>query len=414
MDKTGFDLDTGKNLNDLYSVSRIIAQSSSLKSAMEKIIQIIRPIFIFDNLVIYRLTTNEKTLETVYARSTGRGRSAGADIAWGEAVAYQVVKSRQYIYQEPEGTETDNRLSQAFILAIPLFLTRQLLGVLVFIRYGGPKFIPESIDFAGYLATELVWLLGRLDLQERARSLDEHYKNVQMQEDFVNSITHELRNPLGFIKGYTTTLLRQDASWTLDAQREFLQIIDQETDGLNELIDNMLDSARIQSGLMAIEFRPVQINNLLNDVVQKFLLHNPAAKINLDLDAEITTVPGDSRRLAQVFVNLLSNAHKYAPKSRIEVSTKMDHDMIEIKVKDHGPGIPEEYLPHIFERFFRVPEQSISVRGTGLGLHICKQLIEAHHGQISVESKSGKGTTFIIKLGLKMDLTNPDDKEGDE
>lgn len=414
MDKEGSTNYNLSNLNDLYSISRIIAQTSSIKTAMDRIIQIIRPIFIFDNLVLYRFNAAGESLETVYARSTGRGRSAGADIAWGEAVAYQVVKSRQLVYQEPDGKDTENRLAQAYILAIPMMLTRKLLGVLVFIRYGGPKFTPESIDFALFLGTLIVWLLGKYDIEARSRTLDEQHKNIQMQEDFVNTITHELRNPLGFIKGYTTTLLRQDTSWTLDTSREFLQIIDQETDQLSELIDNMLDSARIQSGLLSIEFRPVQINSLLNDVIQKFTLHNPNVKILTDLDPDVPAIPGDSRRLAQVFDNLLSNAHKYAPKSKIEIITRKESESAIIKVKDHGNGIAEIYLPHIFERFFRVPEESISVRGTGLGLHICKQLVEAHHGQIAVDSKVGKGTTFTVTLLINPDLPIFEDKEEEE
>lgn len=401
------------NINDLYTISRIIAQSTSIKPAMEQVIQIIRPIFIFDNLVLYRYDSIENSLETVYARSTGRGRSAGADIAWGEAVAFQVVRTKLYIYQEPDKYDKENRLSQAHILAIPLLLSQKLTGILVFIRYGGPKFIPEAINFASYLADQIVWLLAQYDFQKRAQTLDEQHKAIQLQEDFVNTITHELRNPLGFIKGYTTTLLRQDTNWTLDTQHEFLQIIDQETDQLSELIENMLDSARIQSGQLSMEFHPVQLNALLNDVIQKFLLHHPEAKISTKFNPNIPKIPGDARRLAQVFDNLISNAHKYAPGSKVEVISNLLADTVQIQVRDHGPGIAENYLPHIFERFFRVPDRSISVRGTGLGLHICRQLIEAHQGKITVSSKIGKGTTFTVNLNLSMKVSTPENnKEG--
>jgi signal transduction histidine kinase len=393
------------DLNDLYLISQIITQSSAIRPAMDRIIQIIRPLFIFDNLVLYRYDPIEKSLEAVYARSTGRGRSAGADIAWGEAVAYQTIRSKQYTYQEPEENEAENRLSQAHILAVPLILSRKLMGVLIFIRFGGPKFVSDSIEFATYLGNQIVWLLGQYDFQLRAQALGEQHKVIQLQEDFVNTITHELRNPLGFIKGYTTTLLRQDAKWKLETQREFLQIIDQETDQLSELIENMLDSARIQSGQLSMDFHPIQVNALLNDVIQKFSLHHPDVKIFTQLDPDIPTISGDARRLAQVFDNLLSNAYKYAPNSKIDVISKKDSDTVQIQVRDYGPGIAENYLPHIFERFFRVPEQSISIRGTGLGLHICKQLMEAHHGRITASSKIGKGTTFSVILGVNLDVT---------
>jgi len=388
------------DLEDLYRISKIINQATDIKNAMDRLMAVLRPLFIFDNMVLYQFKPDDQSLDVVYARSTGRGRAAGADIAWGESIALQAVKKKSYFYLEPESKDLENRLVQAHILSIPLLINKQVIGVLVFIRYGGPKFVPASIDFATYVGNHITWLLEAYQLRMRAEALDEQHKAIQLQEDFVNTITHELRNPIGFIKGYTTTLLRQDASWDQATQHEFLQIIDQETDQLSELIENMLDSARIQSGQLSMDFQPVRINALVKDAIQKFNLHHPATNIDLQVDSDIPPIKGDPNRLAQVFENLLSNAVKYAPESKVDVICRRNPAGVEVQVRDYGQGIPEKYLPHIFERFFRVPEQSISIRGTGLGLHICKQLVEAHHGSIKVESQPGAGTTFTVLLPI--------------
>jgi two-component system, OmpR family, sensor histidine kinase VicK len=221
---------------------------------------------------------------------------------------------------------------------------------------------------------------------------------MQLQEDFVSTISHELRTPLGFIKGYSTSLLRQDTSWDEETQKEFLTIIDEEADRLSLLIENVLESARLQSKTLTLRFQPLRLDAVLRDVI----LRIRARHRELDVSAQLETVPpilGDGVRLAQVFENLFTNALKYAPGSPIIILLKRVGDNILVSFMDRGPGIARESLPLIFERFYRVRGEK-TVTGTGLGLYICKQIIQAHRGKIWAESDPGQGTTFFIELPI--------------
>jgi signal transduction histidine kinase len=209
-------------------------------------------------------------------------------------------------------------------------------------------------------------------------------------------MSHELHTPLGFIKGYTTSLLRQDTVWDSATQHEFLTIIDEESDQLVTLIDGILDSARLQSGNMVMDLQPVRLDSLLRDVILRIQSRNKDLEIVQNIEPT-RPIQADSIRLAQVFGNLFNNAIKYAPGSKITVSLTVDADKQVVTFSDQGPGISSEHLPFLFERFYRVPAHS-NKRGTGLGLYICKQIVLAHKGQISVKTVPGKGTTFIIEL----------------
>jgi signal transduction histidine kinase len=234
-------------------------------------------------------------------------------------------------------------------------------------------------------------------LQESITALEAVQRQMRLQDDFVSTMSHELRTPLGFIKGYSTTLLRDDTQWDEATRREFLTIIDEETDHLTELIENILESARLQSNTVEMNLQPLRIDVVIRDVITRINSRYPDLKIDFEVkDAEI--IQGDSSRLTQIFENLFSNAVKYAPNSAISISVRtLPSSYVQISFADHGQGITEEHLPFIFDRFYRIPEQP-GKAGTGLGLFICKQIIEAHHGKIWAESEDKKGTRFIIQL----------------
>jgi signal transduction histidine kinase len=137
---------------------------------------------------------------------------------------------------------------------------------------------------------------------------------------------------------------------------------------------------------------------LLKDVIMRVEQHHKDLQIELNTTPASHPIQGDPRRLAQVVENLLSNAIKYAPGSPLLIDMVENNTVVHLSVTDQGPGIPPKYVPHLFERFFRNPEQAPNVRGTGLGLYICRQIVEAHKGHISVESELGEGTTVHIDL----------------
>ena len=381
----------------LYSLSKICWESSNWKQALDVICSEIRPYFIFDNLAVYLFNESHSDLEISYARATGRGKNKEADVAWGESIISDVIKNNRTILSEPSEEELD-RLKRPHILAIPLQSKKAELGVVVIIRFGTPIFTRDHINFAEFMSSQISSMILRQERESMINQLQEHIQTLQIQDDFISTLSHELKNPIGFIKGYTTTLLRQDTSWSLENQNEFLQIIDQETDRLKELIDNLLDSSRLQSGKTTLNMQLLRIDALLNDVISHARIHHPDLQINLDIRQELPTLQGDPRRLKQVFDNLVSNAAKYAPGKPLLFRIYKEPQGITIDVKDSGPGIPKKDLEKVFERFYRSEAHNQDTRGSGLGLFICKKIVEAHQGQINATSIPGKGTTIHVFL----------------
>ncbi|MBE0687900.1 MAG: GAF domain-containing protein [Anaerolineaceae bacterium] len=383
----------------LYSLSKICWESLNWKQALDVVCSEIRPYFIFDNLAVYRYNESHSDLEIAYARATGRGKNKEADVAWGENIISEVITNNRTILSEPSEEESD-RLKRPHILAIPLQSKKAELGVVVIIRFGSPIFTRDHINFAEFMSSQISSMILRQERESMIEQLEEHIQTLQIQDDFISTLSHELKNPIGFIKGYTTTLLRQDTSWSIENQNEFLQIIDQETDRLKDLIDNLLDSSRFQSGNTTLNIQLLRIDALLNDVISHARIHHPELQINLDIRQELPTLHGDPRRLKQVFDNLVSNAAKYAPGKPLLFRIYKEPQGITIDVKDTGPGIPTKDLEKVFERFYRSEEHNQDTRGSGLGLFICKKIIEAHQGQINATSIPGKGTTIHVFLPL--------------
>jgi signal transduction histidine kinase len=386
-----------KTLTALHDIFQEVQDKQDWKSALDTLFGSLRGDFVFDNVVIYLVDQKTRGLDVAYARAVGRGKTAEADVAWGEVFANDVIANEKMLLKEPViDTGDADRLNQAFLLGFPLYIGAKLEGAIVFVRFGGPQYSEIHIQLASLQAFWTMALIERKILQEARAELDSVQRQMRLQDDFVSTISHELRTPLGFIKGYSTSLLRQDTSWDEATKREFLTIIDEEADRLTQLIEDMLESARLQSKTLQFKFSPLRLDALVRDIAQRVTTHHPELKVVFDVQP-LGAIRGDGLRLSQVFENLFSNAIKYAPGSELKISIHPVDEKIRVAFTDKGEGIPEDYLPFLFERFYRVPGER-TVPGTGLGLYICRQIIMAHHGKIWVESVLDKGTTFIIEL----------------
>jgi len=384
-------------LSSLHDIFQEVQRQPDWRAALDTLFVSLRDSFIFDNVAVYLEDPQTKGLDVVYARAVGRGKTAEADAVWGEGLANEAITTGKMVLKEPMGSPgMTGRLALAHLLAFPLYIGSKLGGALVFVRFGGPPYSELHIQTAALQAFWTAALIERRDLQEARVELDSVQRQMRLQDDFVSTISHELRTPLGFIKGYSTSLLREDTVWDKATQREFLNIIDEEADRLARLIEDMLESARLQSKTLQFKFSPVRIDALMRDVATRINMHHPELKITFDFET-LPPIRGDGTRLSQVFENLFSNAIKYSPGSEIIIGMRASAENIRITFADKGEGISEDYLPFVFERFYRVPGER-TVTGTGLGLYICKQIIMAHHGNIWVESVLGKGATFIIEL----------------
>lgn len=241
-------------------------------------------------------------------------------------------------------------------------------------------------DEVGRLANTFDQMLARLDESFRA------------QQRFVSDASHELRTPLAIIRG--------EVEVTLDRLREpldyikSLQSIGEETERMDRLVTNLLWLARSDNTKLILNYETVDLTDMLRVVIE--LLQPQAAEAGVRLWPDLPpTIPlkADADRLIQLFLNLFENALVYAPDSDVSIRGCLQNDIVKIAIADKGPGIAPEHLPHLFERFYRIDQaRSRASGGTGLGLAIAAEIVQAHAGQITVESQPDHGTTFIVTL----------------
>jgi len=222
-----------------------------------------------------------------------------------------------------------------------------------------------------------------------------------LKSQLLATVSHELRTPLASIKGFATTLLRQDVTWKEAEQRDFLHIIEDETDRLGEIIDNLLDMSQIEAGALRIDREPMQLRGLIRELVDAMRMRTELHFFDVDLPTELPRVFADPRRVRQVIRNLLDNAIKYSKAGQISISCQVDPGFVTVSVSDQGEGIPPQYLSKIFTRFFQVDGKSTRRQGgSGLGLSISRGIIEAHGGKMWAESLVGQGSVFKFTLPL--------------
>ena len=233
--------------------------------------------------------------------------------------------------------------------------------------------------------------------------MTQHRKLERLRRDFVANASHELRTPLSIIKGYVETVVDGHQTMSPEERGRFLKTIQRHSERLNDIIQDLLTLSRLESATPGINFESVDLASLLAAYGDEYR-HRPSASehlITVNAPSTVGTLHADPVKLSQVFSNLIDNALKYTPKgSRIELQARVvETNEIEVAVRDNGPGIPTEDLPHIFERFYRVDKgRSRETGGTGLGLSIVKHIVQLHGGRVWAESEVGQGTSILMRL----------------
>lgn len=225
----------------------------------------------------------------------------------------------------------------------------------------------------------------------------------QMKDDFVSTVSHELRTPLFSIQGFVRLML-DEPDLDKETRREFLSIIERQTNNLAEMVANLLDLSRLAEGRLDMVYRPVQMLDIIRQTVLKLrgYAHRQGVRLLMDLPSSLPVIHGDAQRLEQVITNLLGNALKFTEKGgQVEIKAWVDGDQMLVAVTDTGIGIPAEELEHIFSKFYQIEAHSEhSVTGSGLGLHITRQIVEGHRGRIWATSQVGTGSTLTVSLPL--------------
>ena len=271
-------------------------------------------------------------------------------------------------------------------------------------KQSGLLLLVEDTTEYGRLHHELVQDRNELRLtqQKLADTNEELIKLNRMKSLFLTMAAHDLRTPLSAIHGYSDMLLDGVVPLNSDKSLGYINVIHQQSARLNQLIDDIVDLDMIEQGKLILNPSPCNINELISETITAFKFHLERRSITVqdERSPNPIIVLADSEKMLRVFYNLIGNAIKYIPKSgQITLTTQELADKIIIKIKDNGPGMSEEQQNRLFTLYYRTKEAEAStVRGSGLGLFIVKTIVEAHQGQISVDSQLNQGSTFTIQL----------------
>ncbi|HEX5417722.1 MAG TPA: ATP-binding protein [Chloroflexota bacterium] len=301
-------------------------------------------------------------------------------------------------------------------LAVPIEIKSRVIGVLQIGAAEANRYDAHDEQQAALLARfAAVWIENLRLLKEQAK-FEAVQKVDQLKSELLSIVSHELRTPLASIKGYASSLLREDVEWDQETQREFLQIIDEESDRLRGLIDDLLQMSEIEAGVLRVHKQPVKIPRLAQKVAKTVRPHARGHTISTSAAPDVPETMADPRRIEQVLHNLIVNAIKYSSDgTSVTVRVEARGSDVVVMVKDQGIGIPAEHLTQVFDRFYRVDGTlTRQTGGSGLGLPICRGLVEAHGGKIWVESEIGKGSVFfftipIVPVPHSIDLEDEDE-----
>lgn len=225
----------------------------------------------------------------------------------------------------------------------------------------------------------------------------------RLKNELVSTVSHELRTPLTSLRGFAELMLERD--FTPEKRRKFLEIIHKEATRLSNLINDFLDVQRMESGRQEYHFEPVSIGLLIQETMALFVGSNPDHSFRADVAPDLPIVWADADRIRQVLSNLTANAVKFSPQGglvTLSASYRDTGNSVVCSVGDQGIGIPPEAIPQLFRKFYRVDNtETRKIGGTGLGLSVVKQIVEAHHGSVCVESEPGEGSCFLFSLPVE-------------
>ncbi len=299
--------------------------------------------------------------------------------------------------------DAESLSASGFVIAAPVEIGSNRLGVVVLSRKGQAQF--RSCDLEHLCQLTRLIALAMVSRNETivGKLENESQENKDAQSERISILAHEMRTPLTSIKGYSTALLMEEATFTPEMQREFLRNIDEQCDVLQELIHDQLESASIEGGALQLELEQVRIANLAQQVVDEFSLRGDTHRFVIDFPEDLPAVQADAGRVLQVLRNLMDNAVKYSQGGKlIVIRGEALPTHIVVSVSDQGIGIAPEHLNRLFEKYFRVKSGAARhIVGSGLGLPIARAIVEAHGGQIWADSQLDEGSTFHFTLPLR-------------
>lgn len=375
----------------LYAMSRRITAISDLDALLGQIVPLISEMLKSRATVFLPDSSGERQME-VYA-DEGNG--------WANDESHLSVAAWVYRHNRVAGRGTQS-LRQSSALYIPLDTDHQVHGVLV-VEAGDTPLpdMPELIQSAAALSDLVAVAISRVKLASEAKVAQLSAESEKLRTALLDSLSHELRTPLAAVIGSVTSLLESEHLFSPDDRRELLLTIREGAGRMNRLVGNLLGMVRIESGMLRLNKHWCGVDDIVGVALAQLREGLQHREVDIRLPADLPSIPLDEVLMEQVLINVISNAVKYSPEhSAIVIEARQYGDMLELKVKDQGRGIPEADLKRVFEKFYR-GKVTNHIPGTGLGLAICKSIVEAHGGSIAAESNLNQGTVIVMKLPVE-------------
>jgi len=412
-----------RRLSTIFEIARILATQQDLETTLSKFLScLVEASESADAgvLMLYEPSDERLTMRAAQGYNLDNLRpirlapgeaTCGKTFQTGQVQLYPTAKaiSAERSNLTPENREIVRKATSGprrpqSAICIPLFTGQTKVGVLMLeSRQRSTGFQHEDILWLETVADLIALAIENANLREELQATKALEEANRLKAELISTLAHEMRTPLTSIKGYSTALLLEEASFEPESQKEFLTIIDEECDTLQDLIHDLLESSIIDAGLLKLEPQPVLLPRLTRGVVDDVAHRTQKHRFMVDFPDQFPIVDADPHRVEQVLRNLIDNAVKYSPEGGLVIIRGAARkDEIVISVADQGVGIAPEHLNRLFEKFFRI-ESGLGrhVVGSGLGLPISRTIVESHGGHIWAESQVGEGSTLYFTLPLK-------------
>ena len=402
----------------LLSTTLALSSSMHLDRRLDSIAQFARRLVNADSCTIYKLDAEAQVLRPLVIHDKYAEQISGITIALGEGITGLVALTGKgelanRVELDPRGKPVpDTPQTPENLIAVPLKVSHRTTGVMTVHREGMRGFKPHDLNLIASFATQAAVAIESAELYQeletRANSLQAAYDELaqgdRLKDEMVQNISHELRTPITFLKSYVDLLLDGQFGPLLPEQEKGLRVVADKTNTLARLVNDILTLQVV--GPDTLKLQPLDLATIARAAADGVAA--AAQEAGLHLTAKLPETPviisGDSLRLSQVFDNLFSNAMKFTdPGGEIHLAVLPGSDSVRVEVRDTGVGIATDKLGHVFDRFYQVVAAADLTRrrsGIGLGLSICKQIVESHGGRMGVESKVGRGSCFYFILPL--------------
>lgn len=404
-----------RELTALNAIATILNQTHDLEQLISLALDEILAVTGIDTGWIQLLANASDNVPPVVTGTSGRPESPPRGIlppGLGNELVQRACREGQLVLEESVTAIPPDGQPITFPAAVfPIKAQDQVLGALGVLGIAGCKpmqFNAENIQLLYTISRQIGTAIENIRLVKETAEIEALRELNRLRSELMANFSHDLRTPLGIIKMSCTTLLREDVHFNRDTQQEFLADIEGQADILSGVVDNMLDLARIEGGYLKLHRQPTDLGKLSQTVAASLKNRLAHHQVRHDFPSPPLIADVDPQHLMEVFRNLLDNAIKYSPNGgTITVSGQPENGHAIIRISDCGLGIPAEALERIFERFYRVENDTTRrISGVGLGLPVCRGIIEAHGGTIQADSTLGEGSAFWFTLPISQQTSS--------